>query len=181
MYDREREWAREGERGERGERARGRGRRARERGAGWGLLLAVLVGACGDGTGPAAAIPEALVGSWIAEPACVPECGLVVKSVANPQDSVAVTAVLGVTAQINIGRSGTFQLTTIPPIPGGILAGTARVEANELVVRDAQGNEERLSFSVTSTTLTLEFAGELDFDNDGTPEAAVARGVFLKM
>jgi hypothetical protein len=179
MADREREWTGERERGDqvRQREAEGRGLRGM---AMAGLLVAAL-GACGEGTGPAAVLPEALVGSWIAEPACVPACGLVVKSVANPQDSVAVTAELGVTTQIQIGRSGTFQLSTIPPIPGGVLAGTARLEGNELVVQDAQGNEERLTYSVTSTTLTLEFAGELDFDDDGIPEAATARGVFLRI
>jgi hypothetical protein len=146
------------------------------------LTLAVLVitAACGgDAAGPAT-IPAELVGTWVAEPACVPDgCGLTLKSVADPAISFFVTDLI--TTQITIRANGSFLLETLPTAPGmPAISGTARAVGNVLYVKLANGTEESLEWSVAGTWLTVRFHGTYDFNGDGVSEAAVMDGVFRK-
>lgn len=143
-----------------------------------GLAALVLLPACGNGAGPSEGLPAALVGNWVAEPGCLAAgCGLTVWPAASPADSVQLTA-LGVSTEVDIATNGRFRIYLPPPTV--IIDGRVRVEGNELVVTDDLGNVERLPYTVTPTRLTLQFTGELDFNADGTAEAAVARGVFAR-
>jgi hypothetical protein len=144
------------------------------------LGAALLLGGCGDASGPSP-LPAELVGSWVAEPACVPAgCGLTVHALARP-DTLFVTRDLGITTEMDLGANGSFRLRTVPALPGApALEGTARVEGGRLIVRAADGQEEAVEYTLAGGLLVLRFDVLFDFDADGTAEAARAEGTFRK-
>jgi hypothetical protein len=144
--------------------------------------LLALATACSDGSGPDNVLPAALVGNWVAEPACLPNCGFTLTSVANPADSVNATAFVGMTTEIAMRADGRFTLTFMPgggtPVPG-----TAHVSGSMLIVRDAAGVVDTMDYTVTASVLDVRFRRiftSFDFTGDGEPDPARARGVFLK-
>lgn len=143
-----------------------------------GLLL--VLAACGDGTGPSAVIPEELAGTWLAGPACLPDCGFTFAPVANPADSINVVTFAGISMEAILTRAGRFTLTArpgdIPPVTGD-----ARVEGSLLILRDGT-NTDTLDYTLAGNRLTLSFRGEFafDFNDDQVDEAATIRGVFVK-
>ncbi|CAN5895166.1 hypothetical protein BH23GEM9_BH23GEM9_30860 [soil metagenome] len=146
------------------------------------VVMAVVVSGCSDSSGPGDMVPAALVGTWVAEPACLPLCGFTLSSVANPADSVNATAVLGIETEISMTRAGVFRLVTRPGPPS--LPGTVRAEAgNILVVTDALGVVDTLDYTASATHLHLRFRRTFlafDFTGDGTFDPANARGSFQR-
>jgi hypothetical protein len=144
-------------------------------------LLALATG-CGNGAGPDDIIPAALVGNWVAEPACLPNCGFTLTSTANPADSVNATAFVGMTTEIGIRGDGRFTLA-FSPGGGAPQPGTAHVSGNMLIVRDAAGVVDTMDYTVTPSALDLRFRRiftSFDFNGDGAADPARARGVFVK-
>lgn len=145
-----------------------------------GLMLVVALAACGDGTGPSDVIPEELAGTWLAAPACLPECGFTFAPVANPADSINVVVFGGITMEAILTRAGRFTLTArpgdIPPVTG-----SARVEGSTLVLREG-GMTDTLDYTLVENRLTLRFRGEFafDFNGDQVDEPATIRGVFVR-
>lgn len=146
------------------------------------LVLAAGLAACGDGTGPGDVVPPELAARWVAEPACVPACGFSLISVAEPSDSLNVTAFAGLTTEIAVSRGGTFRLS-IRPGPDTASTASVRVEGSTLIVTDAVGMVDTLDYVLREPYLELRFRRHfvvLDFDGDGTPDAARARGTFQR-
>jgi hypothetical protein len=144
------------------------------------VLLAVACG--GDGTGPADVLPAELVGVWVAEPACLPQCGFTFESLANPADTLNVTAFVGIATEVTLGRTGTFQMRTRP---GPDTASVAQVRAAPgiLVVTDAGGAVDTLDYSLSGDWLAVRFRrpfSVFDFTGDGVADPARARGVFRR-
>ena len=145
---------------------------------GCGLVLA----ACGDDGAPRGDIPAELVATWVAEPACRPQCGFTLASVADPADSLNVTSFGGLTTELSIASNGTFRVASRPGADT-ISAGRARVEGSMLIVTDAAGTVDTLDYALTGAYLDLVFRREfvvLDFDGDGVLDPATARGRFRK-
>lgn len=155
-------------------------RRARPR---LGVALLVVVAACGgDGTAPPDVIPLALAATWSAEPACLPHCGLTLESVADPADSVNVTAFTGMATDIILTRDGTFRLRTRPG-PDTASVASARVAGSMVIVTDAAGQVDTLDYTLAGQTLAVRFRrtfAVFDFTGDGAPDPAWARGVFFR-
>jgi hypothetical protein len=144
-------------------------------------LLALATG-CSDSSAPADALPAALVGNWVAEPACLPNCGFTLRSVANAADSVNATAFVGMTTEISMRADGRFTLAFMPG-GGTPMPGTAHVSGSMLIVRDAAGVVDTMDYTVTASVLDLRFRRtftSFDFTGDGEPDPAHARGVFLR-
>ena len=145
-----------------------------------GLILGFTLAGCSDGTGPAAVIPAELAGTWLAAPACLPDCGFTFAPVANPADSINVVVFGGLTMEAVLTRAGRFTLTArpgaIPPVTG-----SARVEGSTLILRDGM-NTDTLDYVLAGNRLTLRFRGEFafDFDDDGVDEPTSIRGVFAR-
>jgi hypothetical protein len=129
-----------------------------------GVAILLLGGCGGDGTGPADVVPAALAATWVAEPACLPQCGFTLSSVANPADSINVTAYAGISTEITMTRQGTFLLR-LRPGPDTASTASVRVEPGVLIVTDAGG---------VTDTLDYTLAG------DGTNDPAHARGSFRR-
>jgi hypothetical protein len=151
-----------------------------------GLFLAtsLLLTACGgDGTGPEGdVIPAELAARWVAEPGCLPNCGFTLSSVADPADSVNVTAFTGLTTEINMTRSGTFQIQTRPG-PDTASTGSVRRAPGILIVTDAAGTVDTLDYTLSGEYLSLRFRREFtvfDFTGDGVNDPANARGTFRR-
>jgi hypothetical protein len=148
------------------------------------LSSLLLLAACGDGAGPGEpVIPDALVGTWVAEPACLPNCGFTFISVANPQDTLNATAFVGVTTEIGIHASGRFTLFFMPGGGQAPTEGTAWTSGNRLMVRDGAGAVDTLEYTVGAGVLELRFLGivdAFDFNGDGTPDPARARAVLRR-
>lgn len=147
------------------------------------LSALVLATACGgDSTAPADVVPGQLAAQWVAEPACLPQCGFTLVSVANPADSLNATAFAGVTTQIVLTRDGTFRLTLLP---GPDTASTASVRASgtTLVVTDRAGVVDTLDYTLSGQFLQLRFRRTfrvIDFNGDGQIDPATARGTFRR-
>jgi hypothetical protein len=145
--------------------------------------LALAAGACGDGTGPGNdAIPAELAAVWVAEPACLPLCGFALSSVANPADSVNVTACTGITTEITMTRQGSFRLRTRPG-PDTAAVGSVQAFPSLLVVTDAAGVVDTLDYQLAGDYLQLKFRrtfAVFDFDGDGVNDPAHARGSFRR-
>jgi hypothetical protein len=146
------------------------------------VFLLLAAAACGDGTGPGDAVPPELAARWVAEPACVPDCGFTLTSVANAADSLNATAFAGVTTEITVQRSGTFRLVFRP---GPDTASTASVRAvgSMLIVTDAAGVVDTLDYVLRDPWLDLHFRRHfvvIDFNGDGVPDPARARGTFRR-
>jgi hypothetical protein len=160
--------------------------RPRRSGRGGALLAAaaLMVAACGGegGTGPAEVIPAELAATWVAEPACLPECGFTLASAANPADSINVTAFVGLSTEITMTRDGTFRLRTRPG-PDTASVAQVRAGAGVLVVTDGAGAVDTLDYSLAGDYLHLRFRRHFtvfDFTGDGTPDPATARGRFRR-
>jgi hypothetical protein len=142
------------------------------------LLLALSAYACGDAAGPSR-IPPELVGNWIAQPACIPQCGLTFYSLVNPADSILVTRF--VSTRIAIGADGSFELATLPTSPATPpIVGRATAANGELTVTGSDGTRETLRYSVSGALLTVEFAGTFAFESNAPPVPSRARGLFLR-
>jgi hypothetical protein len=148
------------------------------------LVTVTGLGACGgDGTGPGVeVVPPELVGRWVAEPACLPQCGFTLSSVANPADSVNVTAFTGISTEITMTREGTFRLQTRPG-PDTASTATVRVIPGALVVTDRLGTVDTLDYQLAGEYLRLQFRRTFtvfDFTGDGANDPANARGSFRR-
>lgn len=146
------------------------------------LTLVAGLAACGDGTGPGDAVPAALAARWVAEPACLPSCGFSLISMANPTDSLNVTSFAGLTTEITVNRGGTFRLA-FRPGPDTATTASVRAEGSMLIVTDAAGTVDTLDYVLREPYLDLQFRRAfvvLDFDGDGTPDSARARGTFQR-
>lgn len=149
-----------------------------------GLALALALAACGgDGTGPEEeVVPASLVGTWSASPSCVPECGFTLESVANPADSVNITAFAGIATEVSMTRGGSFVMRTRPG-PDTATAAQVRVAGSTLIVTDAGGQVDTVDWAVTGAFLDLRFRRHFrvfDFTGDGVMDPAVARGRFRR-
>jgi hypothetical protein len=161
---------------------RSRGRIGRGLAATVATVAAWSALACGDGTGPGEQVPAELVGLWVAEPACVPQCGFTLASVANPADSLNATALLGISTEITMTRNGTFKLQTRPGPDSGA-AGTVQVRPGMLIVRDPAGVVDTLDYQLSGNYLRLQFRrtfDTFDFTGDGVNDPAYARGSFQR-
>jgi hypothetical protein len=140
---------------------------------------AIAAAACADGTGPGAALPADLVGEWVADSRCIPQCSLTIHPATNPADSVALTHFVGLF--VDIAAAGRFTLQTVPAVSDrGTVTGTATLSGGQLVVRTSSGEEERVDYTTGGGRLTLGFAGTMDFDGDGTPEPARIRATLVR-
>jgi hypothetical protein len=129
---------------------------------------------------PADVIPEALAGRWAAEPACVPAgCGFILAPVTDPTNTFNATAVLGITTEITIARSGGFSLTSTGTVPA---SGTARVASpGVLVVTSLSGAVDTIDYSISGIALSIHIRKAYTFPyvtSDGVPVPANAGGVF---
>ncbi|HSJ06660.1 MAG TPA: hypothetical protein VK936_08160 [Longimicrobiales bacterium] len=146
-------------------------------------LIPLVFFACGGDstTGPPAdVIPEPLAGRWAAEPACVPSgCGFILAPVSDPTNTFNATAVLGITTEITIARSGGFSLTSTGTVPA---SGTARVASpGILVVTSLGGAVDTIDYSISGTALSIHIRKAYTFPyvtSDGVPVPANAGGVF---
>jgi hypothetical protein len=146
------------------------------------LAAAGLVACGGDGTGPADVLPAELVGLWVAEPACLPNCGFTFASVAQPSDTLNVTAFVGLSTEITLTRDGTFRMRMRP---GPDTASVARVHAGPgiLIVTDAAGAVDTLDYTQAGNRLDVRFRrpfAVFDFTGDGVPDPAHARATLLR-
>jgi hypothetical protein len=145
------------------------------------VALGALAAACGDGTGPGAdVVPPELVATWVAEPACLPQCGFTLAWVENPADSINVTSTTGLTMEITLTRTGTFRLVQRP---GSESTAEVRVAPGMLIVTDQAGVVDTLDYSIAGSYLQLHFRrtfSVIDFNGDGTLDPARARGRFLR-
>jgi hypothetical protein len=143
------------------------------------LLLAVLfLAACGDGTGPQQdAIPPELAATWAAEPACLAQgCGIVLSAVANPADSINITAAMGMSTEIAMTRSGVFRLT-VRPGPDTAMVGTVRAAGAALIVTDRAGVVDTIDYQLAGADLHLRWRRSFSNDLLG---AAHMRGTFRR-
>jgi hypothetical protein len=146
------------------------------------LVPMALIACGGDSpSGPSAdIIPEALAGRWAAEPACVTAgCGFILTPVTDPTNTFNATAVLGITTEITIARSGGFSLTSTGTVPA---SGTARVASpGVLVVTSLGGAVDTIDYSISGIALSIHIRKAYTFPyvtSDGVPVPANAGGVF---
>ena len=144
-------------------------------------LVGVLVG-CGDDGSPTASVPADLVGVWVAEPACTPQCGFAVISEESRSDSINVTQFAGTTTELRIGASGSFGVATLPG-PDTITPGKVRVVGPMMIVTDPTNQVDTLDYVRIGQYLDVEWRRrflDFDFDGDGTADPAIVRGRFRK-
>ena len=132
-------------------------------------------------SGQLAHLPAELVGTWAAEPACLPHCGFTLTSVADPADSLNATA-WGLTTEISMTAAGAFRLS-VRPGPDTASTAAVRAEGATLIVTDPAGAVDTLDYSLNVDLLTLRFRRVftvVDFNDDGVADPAHARGTFRK-
>lgn len=137
---------------------------------------ALLAAACGDSTAPDV-IPELLAGNWVAEPACLPNCGFTITPVASPGDSLNVVSGFGVTMDLSLTRAGRIEIralnagSSVEPIRGEVT-----VEGQTLILRDTEGSVDTVDFQVNATRLQVAFRQQVLLE--GAPSRV--SGVFLR-
>lgn len=139
---------------------------------------AVALAACGDTTGSGGSLPDNLVGTWVADQGCVPNCGFTLALVANPADTLNVTQLMGIATEIQMTRQGRFTLITRPTTTGAV-SGTARSEGSTLIVTGA-GTVDTMDYAVAGGRLDLRIRRIYELDINGTIHPARARGIFVR-
>jgi hypothetical protein len=146
------------------------------------LVAAGMLAGCGDTIAPAAVVPADLVGNWVAEPACRPQCGFVVISEENPEDSINITQFTGATTIFRIGANGSFGVASLPG-PDTVTPGRVRVVGTMMIVTDAANQVDTLDYVRVGEYLDLEWRRRftnIDFDGDSMADPAIARGRFWR-
>jgi hypothetical protein len=142
------------------------------------LAAAAGAGACGDTSGPAVSIPDALVATWEATPACA-ACNFTLRSLANPQDTLNVVHQLMLSVEMRIGATGSFRLA----YGGAANEGTVRADGAMLVVRDRNGVTDTLDYVLRDGFLDVQLRRVwevIDFDGDQVPDPSRASGRFRR-
>jgi nitrous oxide reductase accessory protein NosL len=146
-----------------------------------GIAACVLVASCGSDQDPDPDIPAELVGNWVAQPACSPDCEFTFTMVDDPSQSVDIITALNFSVDIGIAASGAFTLD----FSGGTgpETGTVRVEGSRMLVRDNTGVTDTINWHIANELLYLDFEEAytvLDIDQDGALDASIAAGVFAR-
>jgi hypothetical protein len=144
-------------------------------------LVGVVLG-CGDDGSPVLSVPAELVGVWVAEPACTPQCGFTIVSEESQSDSINITQFAGTTTELRIGASGTFGVATLPG-PDTITPGKVRVVGPMMIVTDPTNQVDTLDYVLVGQYLAVEWRRrflDFDFDGDGAADPAIVRGRFRK-
>lgn len=140
----------------------------------WGIFLLTAVLACGgeDGVAPELA---PMVGTWNATSA-------VFTNKQNPAQSIDIVKQHQAVITMEIGGDARATLTLIAFGQLTTVAGRARVEGSQLILRpdDPARPEERFLFQLQGNNLTLDGDGEWDFNQDGTPEPSTLRLLMVR-
>lgn len=142
-------------------------------------LLAVVLAACGDGSGPSDVIAAEIAGTWEAAPSCLPECGFTLIRIDNPADSVNFVSGLQQTFVLILSPTGRFDLTALGG--AGFVRGRAHTEGTLLIMRDDAGAQDTADYTLSGAYLTLAFRGvteQFDFDADGEGDPSRVRARF---
>ncbi|HSK21356.1 MAG TPA: hypothetical protein VK912_19525 [Longimicrobiales bacterium] len=145
------------------------------------LMAGLVLAGCGDSAGPSDVIPPELAGSWLAAPACLPECGFTLMRISNPADSVNFVSGLQQTFRVTLTTSGRFNLTGL----GGAssIRGFAEAVGSMLILRDEAGTQDTADYTLQGEYLGLTFRGvaeQFDFDGDGVGDPAMVRARFRR-
>ena len=139
------------------------------------VILALGMTACGgdggSGTGPEP-LPSALIGSWVARPDCVPECGFTFYDPAAPADSTNFTVSGNQSLLVLSADRFSFELDTRGTAKSDSIGGGIHVEGNTLVT--AAG--DRIDYTLQGNRLILNWRNAFTVGNT----SARARGAFLK-
>jgi hypothetical protein len=146
------------------------------------LAVAVAAAACGgDATGPARDVPDALVGVWVAEPACLPECEFTVFDRQHPANSINFVA-FGLGVEMHVQATGRFRME-VRLARDTLLDGTVRVEGDRMLVSSTgTATVDTLDFTLAEPWLEIQLRSRLayDLDADGTEEDVGLRGMFRR-
>ena len=138
-------------------------------------ILALAITACGDGDGPPTGpdpVPSALIGTWIARPDCVPECGFTFYDPAAPADSTNFTVAGNHSLLVLSADRISFELDTRGTFKDDSIGGGIHAEGNTLVT--AAG--DRIDYTLQGNRLILNWRNAFTVGNT----TARARGAFLK-
>ena len=133
------------------------------------LSLVFSLGSCSDdGTGPSNKELEPLVGTWRATT-------LLLTNSANPDVSIDLVEA-GATFTISILATGQYSATLAAFGQTNTEIGTVEVSGNQVTITPTspEGPPLVATFAFEGRTLVLDGASEYDFNQDGTPETALA-------
>lgn len=138
-----------------------------------GLLAAHISGCGSESTGPDPAVAP-LVGAWDAT-------RLDLTSVVNPQVKVDLIE-LGATFRLDIQPSGQYTAILLYAQQTSTEIGTLSVSGNTLTMtREFPSRSTSAAvFALTGDRLTLDGDSEFDFNQDGTPDPALAHFELLR-
>lgn len=141
------------------------------------LAGALLLGCGSDPSDPGNRIPAELVGSWIAEPACLPECGWTLTSSTDPEVSLNfVDEPLNMTIGVGIEADGDFELSF-----SGQSAperGTLRVEGQLMIITDQGGQVDSADYHIEGAYLYMQLRKEYNFSVGGAAHTGRPLGIF---
>jgi hypothetical protein len=144
------------------------------------LVAGVLAG-CGDSSGPAAVVPQELVGEWMASAACAPPCAFTLAWQANPNIKANAFLIGLSDIRMEIGAGGRFVIGKAGQLPP---AGTVRVRGEQLVVTDVDGTVDTVDYALQpggSLRIQLRRTWSIvDFDQDQVLDPSVVSGVFVR-
>jgi hypothetical protein len=146
------------------------------------LVLALAGAACGgDAAAPSPEVPAALVGIWVAEPACLPDCEFTVFDRAQPSQSINLVA-FGLGVEMTVQATGRFRME-VRLVRDTLLDGTVRVVGDRMLVSSGGGaTVDTLEFTIDEPWLELQLRSRLayDLDADGTDDDVGLRGKFRR-
>jgi hypothetical protein len=140
--------------------------------------------ACGEDTAAPEDpdIPEELIGTWAANPACLPACGFTVFPRTAPADSINIVRDVGVGVELTIRSSGRLSME-VTLVRDTLLDGNIAVRDGQLLV-SAPGESavDTLDYALAGDILRVELRSQVlfDFNGDGTDESVGMRGAFRR-
>lgn len=146
------------------------------------MILAIAATACGgDAAAPSSDVPGALVGVWVAEPACLPACEFTVFDRQQPANSINFVA-FGLGVEMHVQATGRFRME-VRLVRDTLLDGTVRVEGDRMLVSSTgTATVDTLDFTLAEPWLEIQLRSRLayDLDADGTDEDVGVRGTFRR-
>ena len=141
-----------------------------------------MLAACGgDATGPDGSVPEPLVGVWVADAACLPECEFTVFARQQPGPSINLVQ-FGLGVEMDIRPSGRLRLE-VRLVRDTLLDGTVRIQGDRMFVQASGATTvDTLAFTLEEPWLRIELLSRLtyDLDGNGTEEDVGVRGRFRR-
>jgi hypothetical protein len=149
----------------------------------WILLPAFLLplAACShDSSGPE---PDPLVANWEADPRCLWDCWLTVRSITDPADSLNLTNQLSARFELDLRSNGSYQVQLSAPGVNTYQDAGTFTSSNSVLILAGNESTDTLDYQLNAPLLRLSFRNHLalvDLNGDGTVDTVSVEATLKK-